>query len=59
MQLVGDFFNHDSTKTALWFRTPNPMLGGISPKEMAKLSGQQLDKLLKFVVNCANENKRD
>lgn len=34
--LVAGFFDGDSVKTALWFRTKNPMLGSISPRDMIR-----------------------
>jgi hypothetical protein len=32
--LVAGFFKRDVVKTAIWFKTVNPLLGGLSPKEM-------------------------
>lgn len=40
------FFN-DSKKTALWFNTPNPLLGNIAPWTML-VSGRE-KKLLKII----------
>lgn len=33
---VAALFGGDIAKTALWFRTPNPMLGNISPRDMLR-----------------------
>jgi hypothetical protein len=49
--LVAEYFGGDVQKTALWFRTINPMLGDISPRDMIRL-GRYM-KLQKF-INSAN-----
>src|SRR5258706_9776989 len=46
LALVAGHFN-DLDKTILWFRVPNPLLGGISPKDMIKVG--RFKKLLKFI----------
>ena len=46
--LVAEYFKGDAKKTALWFRTLNPMLGNISPRDMIRLGRYQ--KLQKFIV---------
>lgn len=53
--LVAQFFDGDGVKTALWFKTTNPMLGNISPKDMLRFGRYQ--KLLKFVLNALSENQ--
>jgi hypothetical protein len=53
--LVAGHFN-DLDKTILWFRVPNPLLGGISPKDMIKVG--RFKKLLKFIQTSLDENKR-
>jgi uncharacterized protein (DUF2384 family) len=53
--LVAQFFDGDAEKTALWFKTPNPMLGDISPRDMIR-SGRY-KKLLKFIINALSENQ--
>ena len=45
--LVAEFFNGNAEKTALWFRTINPMLGDISPRDMIRLG--RYKKLQKFI----------
>ncbi|MBS0634541.1 MAG: hypothetical protein JSR37_03665 [Verrucomicrobia bacterium] len=52
--LVAQFFKGDAVKTALWFKTANPMLGGISPRDMIRFGRYQ--KLLKFILNAISEN---
>lgn len=53
--LVADFFSGDVTKTALWFRTPNPMMGNISPREMIRYG--RMPKLQKVILNAFGENQ--
>ena len=52
--LVAQFFNGDVAKTALWFRTKNPLLGDISPRDMIR-SGRY-EKLRRFIMNALEEN---
>jgi hypothetical protein len=54
---VAGFFNGDAHKTTLWFKTPNPMLGDVAPRDMIRLG--RYDKLRKFVVNAIIEQNRD
>ena len=53
--LVAQFFKGDAVKTALWFKTVNPMLGDISPRDMIRFGRSQ--KLLKFILNAISENQ--
>lgn len=53
--LVAQFFEGDAIKTSLWFKTANPMLGGISPRDMIRFGRYQ--KLLKFILNALSENQ--
>ncbi len=53
--LVAQFFEGDAAKTALWFKTPNPILGNISPRDMIRFGRYQ--KLLKFILNALSENQ--
>jgi predicted nucleotidyltransferase len=48
--LVAQFFASDVRKTALWFRTRNPMLGQMSPVEMIRLG--RFDRLRRFVMDA-------
>lgn len=55
LNLVEGFFN-DSHKTMLWFSTPNPLLGGMTPRDMIRLG--RFKKLLTFVQTALAENQR-
>jgi hypothetical protein len=52
--LVAQFFQGDAAKTALWFRTKNPLLGNISPRDMIRYG--RYDKLRRFVMEALEEN---
>jgi predicted nucleotidyltransferase len=52
--LVAEFFEGNVTKTALWFKTLNPMLGDISPRDM--IAHGHHEKLRRFVVSALAEN---
>ncbi|MCB0638359.1 MAG: DUF2384 domain-containing protein [Lewinella sp.] len=52
--LVAEFFDGDAEKTALWFRTPNPMLGDLSPRDMIRYG--RYKRLQKFVMNAREES---
>ena len=53
INLVGNFFQNEQ-ETALWFQTPNPLLGGITPKEMIRRG--RFRKLLNFIQTALAEN---
>ena len=55
INLVAEFFN-DEEKTILWFSTPNPLLGDISPRNMIKMG--RFQKLFKFIQTALDENSR-
>lgn len=55
INLVGSYFK-DEEKTMLWFQIPNPLLGGMSPKDMIRVG--RFKKLLKFIQTALDENKR-
>ncbi|HKT72275.1 MAG TPA: hypothetical protein VJQ47_05250 [Steroidobacteraceae bacterium] len=52
--LVAQFFGGDVAKTALWFRTKNPLLGDISPRDMIRYG--RYEKLRRFIMNALAEN---
>lgn len=52
--LVAQFFGGNAAKTALWFKTENPLLGNISPRDMIRYGGYE--KLRRFVVSALDEN---
>lgn len=45
--LVAEFFHGDALKTSLWFRTRNPMLGELSPRDMIRYG--RMEKLLQVI----------
>ena len=53
--LVAEYFEGDAQKTALWFRTTNPMLGNVSPRDMIRLG--RYKRLLSFIVDSRAENE--
>jgi len=52
--IVAGYFEGDVDKTALWFKTPNPMLGSISPREMIRFG--RYKRLLKFITESQEAN---
>ena len=52
--LVAQFFAGDTAKTALWFKTVNPLLGNISPRDMIRYG--RYEKLRRFVMSAMEEN---
>ena len=53
--LVGEFFDGDAHKTALWFRTANPMFGNISPRDMIRFG--RYKKLLNYILEARQQNR--
>lgn len=56
LNLVAGFFHDDSQKTVLWFCMPNPLLGGMSPRDMIRVG--RFKKLLNFIQSALEENQR-
>jgi hypothetical protein len=52
--LVAQFFEGDAVKTALWFKTRNPLLGDISPRDMIRFG--RYARLQKFVQDALAQN---
>jgi len=52
--LVADFFAGDALKTALWFRTKNPLLGELSPRDMIRYG--RMEKLRQIVHDARIAN---
>lgn len=52
--LVFGFFD-DADKTAFWFKTPNPMLGNVAPRDMIRLG--RYKKLLLFVTQALEDRQ--
>lgn len=53
--LVAEYFDGDAYKTALWFKTPNPMLGDVAPRDMIRLG--RYKKLMKFINESRNTHE--
>lgn len=53
--LVAEYFEGDVRKTTLWFRTPNPMLGEISPRDMIRFGRYR--RLSKYVQQARQANE--
>ena len=47
---VATVFDGDADKTALWFRTKNPLLGDMSPRDMIRLG--RYDRLRRFIAGA-------
>jgi Protein of unknown function (DUF2384) len=54
INLVGSFFK-DEHRTMLWFQMPNPLLGGMSPRDMIRMG--RFKKLLSFIQTALDENQ--
>lgn len=52
--LVAQFFAGDTMKTALWFKTRNPLLGNLSPRDMIRFG--RYEKLRRFVMDALIES---
>lgn len=48
--MVAEAFGGDADRTALWFRTKNPMLGDVSPRDMIRL--RRFDRLRRFIIGA-------
>jgi uncharacterized protein (DUF2384 family) len=55
LSLVAQFFK-DEQKTVLWFKTPNPLLGDMTPRDMIRVG--RFRKLRRFIQNALSENER-
>ena len=53
LNLVAQFFK-DEHKTVLWFRTPNPLLGDLTPRDMIRVG--RFRKLVRFIQTALSEN---
>ena len=53
--LVAEYFNGDPERTVLWFKSPNPLLGGISPRDMIRFG--RYKKLMAFIVEARQANQ--
>ena len=55
LALVAQYFKNEQ-KTVLWFKTPNPLLGNITPRDMIRVG--RFKKLHRFISNALGENER-
>ena len=55
LNLVAQFFR-DEQKTVLWFKTPNPLLGDIAPRDMIRIV--RFKKLRQFILQALSENEK-
>lgn len=56
LNLVANFF-HDRNKTIIWFFISNPLLGGMSPRDMIRVG--RFKKLFNFIQTALSENEMD
>lgn len=56
VNLVAGIFDGDAAKTVLWFKSVNPLLGEVAPRDMIRLG--RYDKLRKFIVSAIAEQTR-
>ena len=54
IHLVSKYFDN-LERAVLWFRVPNPLLGGISPRDMIRIG--RFKKLLRFIHTAIEENR--
>jgi len=54
LNMVAQFFK-DEQKTVLWFKTPNPLLGDVTPRDMIRVG--RFKKLYKFIYYALSENE--
>lgn len=53
-ELVAEHFDGDAERTVMWFREKNPMLGGVSPRDMLRFGRYQ--KLLQIIMDFKSGN---
>lgn len=53
-ELVAQHFNGDIRKTALWFKTKNPLFGNIAPRDMIRYG--RYERLQRFIMEAIAEN---
>jgi len=54
LSLVAQYFKNEH-KTVLWFKTQNPLLGNIAPRDMIRIG--RFKKLQQFILNALGENE--
>ena len=53
VNMVAGMFDGNTEKTVLWFKTKNPLLGDVSPRDMVRLG--RFDRLRKFIIRAMSE----
>lgn len=53
-ELVAQHFGGDVRKTALWFKTKNPLFGNIAPRDMIRFG--RYERLRRFIMEAIAEN---
>lgn len=53
--VIREFFADDPAKVDAWWKTPNPMLGGVSPVVLTMMGRE--DKLYQFVTTAIEEGQ--
>jgi hypothetical protein len=56
INLVAKVFGGDVDKTVTWFKTRNPLLGDISPRDMIRLG--RFERLRKFILLAMTEDDK-
>jgi hypothetical protein len=54
LSLVAQYFKNEH-KTVLWFKTQNPLLGNIAPRDMIRIG--RFKKLQRFILSALGENE--
>lgn len=55
MNLVAQVFDGDVDKAVAWFKTRNPLLGDVAPRDMIRLG--RYERLRKFIINAMMERR--
>jgi hypothetical protein len=55
MNFVAQVFDGDVEKAVTWFKTRNPLLGDVAPRDMIRLG--RYERLRKFIVNAMMERR--
>ena len=56
--MIADFFAGDQDKAGLWWRTKNPLLGGLVPEDFIEIGEHQHRKLLGLIQTQLEENEK-
>lgn len=56
INLVAKVLDGDAGKTAMWFKTKNPMLGDISPRDMIRLG--RSERLRKYILGAMADSRK-